>query len=74
MNVTPEGMARAFYEAYETFAPHFGYTTRPESGVPWEQVPEANRSLMVAVVRNVLIEQGLRIGPYDSAGQEGRPS
>lgn len=44
-----EELARAFHEAYERLAPSFGYETRKESSVPWEQVPENNRRLMTAV-------------------------
>jgi len=49
-----EGIARAFHEAYERLAPSFGWTTSATTAVPWERVPEANRRLMVAVVREVL--------------------
>ena len=44
-----EDVARLFHEAYERLAPSFGYETRKASAVPWEDVPEPNRSLMVAV-------------------------
>ena len=47
-------IARAFHEAYERLAPEFGYETRVESAVPWEQVPLKNRSLMEAVVTEVV--------------------
>jgi hypothetical protein len=47
-------IAAAFHEAYERLAPRFGYETRVESAVPWEQVPEANRRLMREVVRDLL--------------------
>ena len=53
-----EKVAREFHETYERLAPSFGYETRPESAVPWEQVPENNRNLMVAVVRSVLGLEG----------------
>jgi hypothetical protein len=46
-------VAKAFHEAYERLAPEYGYETRKASAVPWEQVPENNRSLMVAVVRDI---------------------
>jgi hypothetical protein len=46
-------LARRFHEAYERLAPAHGYVTRPESAVPWENVPESNRNLMQAVVRDV---------------------
>lgn len=49
-----ELMARRFHEAYERLAPTFGYETRPESAVPWDQVPEQNRELMVAVCAELL--------------------
>ncbi len=44
-----EALAKRFHEVYERLAPDFGYETRRESAVPWEQVPEQNRDLMVAV-------------------------
>lgn len=47
-------IAQSFHETYERLAPSFGYTTRPESRVPWQQVPEQNRKLMVAVVDEVV--------------------
>lgn len=49
-----ESIAREFHEAYEKLAPAYGYETREESAVPWEQVPEPNRKLMVAVVEALL--------------------
>jgi hypothetical protein len=54
---TPLEVAQAFHEAYESFAPMFGYSTRLESAKPWAQVPQANRDLMVATVRAVMIEK-----------------
>lgn len=56
-----ESIARAFHEAYERLAPEHGYETREASAVPWEDVPEANKSLMVAVV-SALLADG-RIAP-----------
>jgi hypothetical protein len=50
----PETTARRFHEAYERLAPSFGYETRRESAVPWEDVPEANRRLMIAVASEVM--------------------
>jgi hypothetical protein len=49
-----EALAGKFHEAYERLAPQFGYTTRRESAVPWEQVPEQNRKLMTAVCGEVM--------------------
>lgn len=50
----PEHLARRFHETYERLAPEFGYQTRPESAVPWESVPDANKALMVAVAKELL--------------------
>lgn len=50
----PEALARRFHETYEALAPRFGYETRRESAVPWDQVPENNRRLMVAVCAALL--------------------
>lgn len=51
-------IAAAFHEAYERLAPDYDYDTREESAVPWEGVPEANKRLMVATVRD-LRERGV---------------
>jgi hypothetical protein len=51
-----EALARRFHEAYERLAPSFGYTTRPESAAPWEQIPDQNRRLMIAVCEELLAE------------------
>lgn len=48
-------IARQFHETYERLAPAFGYTTREESAVPWDEVPERNRKLMIAVVEHLLL-------------------
>lgn len=53
-----EALARRFHEAYERLAPAYGYRTREESAVPWEEVPETNRSLMVAVAAEIIAEEG----------------
>ena len=47
-------LARRFHESYERLAPSFGYETRKESAVPWEQVPEQNRELMEAACEDAL--------------------
>ena len=52
--MSSEDIARRFHETYERLAPEFGYETRKESAVPWEEVPEQNRNLMIAVVSNLL--------------------
>ena len=48
-----DDIARRFHEAYERLAPEYGYETRPESAVPWEDVPAENKRLMRAVVAEV---------------------
>ena len=48
-----ETIAREFHEAYERLAPDYGYETRRDSAVPWEEVPEKNRLLMAAVVHDL---------------------
>lgn len=52
--MTPEELAQAFHESYERQAKAFGYETRKESAVLWENVPERNRSLMIAVAAEML--------------------
>jgi hypothetical protein len=51
-----EFIARRFHEMYERLAPSFGYETREATAVPWEDVPQGNRSLMIAVVQALLDE------------------
>jgi hypothetical protein len=51
---TAEQLARAFHETYERLAPAFGYETRRESAVPWQELPEKNKQLMIAVCRELL--------------------
>jgi hypothetical protein len=48
-----EAIAKLFHEAYERLAPQFSYETRKASAVPWDQVPENNRKLMIAVAGEV---------------------
>lgn len=49
-----EQVARLFHDTYERLAPFYGYETRRESAVPWEDVPEQNKRLMVETCRYVL--------------------
>ena len=50
-----EELAKKFHEIYERLAPDFGYSTRKASAVPWEDVPEANKKLMIAVCSEIEI-------------------
>lgn len=49
-----EAIAKAFHESYERQAPAHGYATRTASAVPWPDVPENNRALMIAVAQDLL--------------------
>jgi len=53
MSIT-ESMAKFFHETYERMAPDYEYETRKESAVPWDEVPENNKRLMIAVCGDVL--------------------
>lgn len=52
----PWQIAAEFHRAYEALAPSFGYATRRETAVTWDQVPEQNKALMIAATRAVVIE------------------
>ena len=56
MTMDPEQLARKFHSTYEALAPSFGYETREDSRRPWEEVPEGNRRLMIAVCRVISAE------------------
>jgi hypothetical protein len=43
-----------YHETYERLAPSFGYATRRETAVPWDQVPARNQQLMIAVCEEIL--------------------
>jgi len=59
MTKTPEEfVAMKFHQTYERLAPNFNYKTRESSAVPWEEVPETNKNLMIAVVKK-LLEEGV---------------
>lgn len=51
---SPEDLARLFHETYERLAPEHGYETRKDSRTSWEQVPETNKGLMIAVADHIL--------------------
>ncbi len=48
-----EDIAELFHATYERLAPSYGYETRKASAVQWMEVPERNRTLMIAVAREV---------------------
>lgn len=65
-----ESVAKLFHETYERLAPAFGYETREGTRVPWEQVPERNKHLMIATVAEVL---AMLFPPEESAPAEAPP-
>lgn len=50
-----EALAAAFHRLYEGIAPCFGYETRQETAVPFDQIPANNRALMITVCK-ILID------------------
>ena len=58
--MTAEELAKLFHDNYERLAPEHGYETRKDSAVPWESVPERNKSLMIATCAAVLGEVARR--------------
>jgi hypothetical protein len=57
--MTAEELARFFHETYERLAPQYQYETREESAVPWDEVPEDNKALMIATAAEVLRKLGV---------------
>lgn len=55
-NRKAENLAQRFHEIYEELAPAFNYKTRKASAVPWSDVPQNNKQLMIAVCQRVLDE------------------
>lgn len=55
--MSDDRLARAFHEAYERLAPSFGYVTRPETAVAFDDLPAENKALMVAVTNEVVTAQ-----------------
>jgi len=60
-------LAKMFHESYEELAPQFGYETREASRKPWEDVPEKNQKLMIAVAGKILLAQASPQRPQLSA-------
>jgi hypothetical protein len=57
-SVAAEILAQKFHETYERLAPDYGYKTREASAKPWSEVPQQNKSLMIAVCQE-LIDTGV---------------
>lgn len=58
MMESAERIASEFHRTYEELAPSFGYATREASAKPWQDVPDNNRNLMIAVAQS-LLDQGI---------------
>lgn len=52
--MTPEDLAELFHTTYERLAPVYSYETRKASAVPWKDVPDMNKRLMIATAGEVL--------------------
>lgn len=57
-----EHIASEFHRAYESLAPSHGYETREASAKPWEDVPDQNKGLMIAVVAQLLKDRVIVAG------------
>lgn len=57
-----ERIAKEFHDSYERLAPDHNYKTREASAKPWDEVPEDNKNLMIAVVTD-LIDNGVISAP-----------
>lgn len=49
-----DSLAKFFHDTYEGIAPDYGYKTREESAVPWSDVPDKNKALMIDVADRIL--------------------
>lgn len=63
-----ERIAMEFHAAYERLAPSFAYETREASSVPWREVPENNRLLMISVAASLLSRGVIKPGDPPTRG------
>lgn len=54
MNNKAVELAKLFHETYMRLAPKFDYKIRDEFAVQWDELPESNRNLMIAVSTELL--------------------
>jgi len=52
-----EDLARAFHTIYERLAPLYGYETRKETAVSWDELQNPNKELMLATCREIILER-----------------
>jgi hypothetical protein len=70
--MTAEQLAKLFHTTYERLAPDFNYQTRKASAVAWEDVPDNNKRLMIAVAGEVLTALTVaRTGGFAIVGEPG---
>lgn len=67
-----EFIAQQFHSVYEALAPYEGYRTRESSAVPWDDVPEVNRRLMVRTVETLLRADVIRQGDNRVDNKKGK--
>lgn len=53
-NVDPEELAKMFHQTYRTLAPIHAYKACKDESVPWDEVPEGDRKLLVETCRAML--------------------
>lgn len=51
---TPDQLAELFHTTYEQVTPQFGYETRRETAVPWDELPHPHKQMLIAVATQVL--------------------
>lgn len=68
-----EQIARAFHHNYEKLAPAHGYETREESATVWEELPEANRLLMLSTAHELLTLGVIEPGPACGRAMRSHP-
>lgn len=64
-----EKLAKRFHETYERLAPEYSYKTREASAVPWKDVPDNNKRLMIAVAGELLASAALPPQPQPSPAE-----
>ena len=66
-----EQLARSFHELYEALAPEFGYKTRRESAVHWDDIPANNKTLMIAVASRIADKANAFLAGFSPVTPEG---
>lgn len=61
-HVLATSIAAKFHAAYEALAPDHGWKPQAATSVPFDYLPEANRSLMIATVTQLLVRHVIEPG------------